>query len=55
MIRGGLFTRFFLEDGIRALPEYARLDTAAVADFAAEVRHHRQALKEMPRASEAEG
>ena len=26
MLRGGRFTRFALEDGIRALPEYARLE-----------------------------
>ena len=54
MIRGGLFTRFFLEDGVRAMPEYARLDTATLAEFATAVRRHWQALDEMPRPSEAE-
>ena len=54
MIRGGLFTRFFLEDGIRGLPEYARLDAATLTEFAAVVRSHWQALDEMPRPSEAE-
>ncbi len=54
MFRGGLFTRFFLEDGIRGLPEYARLDAATLTEFAAVVRSHWQALDEMPRPSEAE-
>jgi hypothetical protein len=54
MIRGGLFTRFFLEDGVRGLPEYARLDAGAIAEFAAEIRRCWQALDEMPRPSEAE-
>lgn len=54
MIRGGLFTRFFLEDGIRTMPEYRDRDSAAVDHFAARVREHWGNLERMPRASEAE-
>jgi hypothetical protein len=54
MIRGGLFTRYFLEDGIRELPYYGRVDAASVADFARHVQRHWANLAEMPRAYEAE-
>jgi hypothetical protein len=54
MVRGGLFTRFFLEDGIRGLPEYDRLDAQSVSAFAEQVRQHWANLAEMPRPNEAE-
>jgi hypothetical protein len=54
MIRGGLFTRFFLEDGIRNLPEYGRLDPASVSGFAEHVRRHWTNLAEMPHPNERE-
>ncbi len=54
MVRGGLFTRYFLEDGIRALPNYGRVGAASVADFAQHVQRHWANLAEMPRAYEAE-
>lgn len=54
MVRGGLFTRFFLEDGIRGLPEYGGLDAATVAAFAEEVRRRWAELAQMAHPSEAE-
>ena len=38
MIRGALFTRYFLEDGIRETPAYRGLSAATVAAFAASAR-----------------
>jgi hypothetical protein len=35
MIRGGLFTRFFLEDGIRETDAYRQQDAAEILAFAA--------------------
>jgi len=54
MLRGGLFTRYFLEDGIRELDQYRRLDSADVDAFAAELRRHWANLAQMPHPSEAE-
>jgi len=38
MIRGGLFTRFFLDDGVASTPEWVALDGVAVDAFAARLR-----------------
>jgi hypothetical protein len=56
MLRGGLFTRYFLEDGIRAagMDQYRRLDAAQVDAFAAAIRVLWANLAQMPRALEAE-
>ena len=54
MIRGGLFTRFFLEDGIRGLPQYASLDPCALSRFAEAAAGRWAALARMPHPSEAE-
>ena len=54
MIRGGLLTRYFLEDGIRETPAYRDLNTADVASFAQFVRQAWTALQGMQRPSEAE-
>jgi hypothetical protein len=54
MLRGGLFTRFFLEDGIREMPQYRRTGAGAVDGFAAAVRAHWRELQRMPHPSEAE-
>jgi hypothetical protein len=54
MIRGALFTRFFLEDGIRGLAPYRRLDADVVAAFAEQVRRRWAAFAEMPRPNEGE-
>src|SRR6185312_4393318 len=54
MVRGGLFTRFFLEDGIRELPAYRRLDTAILAEFAGFVHRQWKNLAEMPHPNEGE-
>lgn len=56
MLRGGLFTRYFLEDGIRApgMDQYRRVDAVQVDAFAAAVRMLWANLAQMPRASEAE-
>lgn len=43
-----------LEDGIRELPYYGRVDAASAADFARHVQRHWANLAEMPRAYEAE-
>ena len=40
MIRGELFTRYFLDDGIREMDQYRRLAAADVEDFAEAVRRH---------------
>ena len=54
MIRGGLFTRFFVEDGIRDTPGYLALDPGRVAAFAEAARGHWDRLRAMPRPSESE-
>ncbi|HJS86217.1 MAG TPA: hypothetical protein VJ779_12230, partial [Acetobacteraceae bacterium] len=54
MIRGSLFTRFFLEDGIRETQAYRALDPAFMAGFAADVSRLWAALEQMRRPSEAE-
>lgn len=54
MLRGGLFTRYFFDDGIREMPQYQRLGSGAVVDFAAALRRHWVPLAEMPHPSEAE-
>jgi hypothetical protein len=54
MVRGGLFTRYFLEDGIRELPHYRRLDAAAIDAFADQVRRRWASLDVMLRPSEPE-
>ena len=54
MLRGGLFTRYFLEDGIREMEQYRRQDAAEVEAFAEIVRRLWAKLAQMPRPSEAE-
>ncbi len=54
MLRGALFTRFFLEDGIRGTPAYQALDPARVLAFADAVRGLWRKLEAMPRPNEAE-
>jgi hypothetical protein len=54
MIRGGLFTRFFLEDGIRGLAPYRRLDADSVAAFADQVQRRWATFAPMPRPNEGE-
>jgi hypothetical protein len=54
MIRGALFTRFFLEDGIRQTQPYVAIRAADAAAFATAARKHWAALAQMRRPSEAE-
>jgi hypothetical protein len=54
MVRGGLFTRFFLEDGIRQLEQYRRLDANSVAAFTEQARRHWANFAQMLRPSEPE-
>jgi hypothetical protein len=54
MIRGSLFSRYFLDDGIRQTDAYRALDPAAVTAFADRARALWQPLEAMPRPSEAE-
>src|SRR5438045_1215860 len=54
MVRGGLFTHFFLEDGIQQLSEYRELDVDRVAEFGAEIRRRWADLSQMAHPSEAE-
>lgn len=54
MIRGGLFTRYFLEDGIRETEAYGALSPADVATFAGAMRDLWAKLAAMPKPSEAE-
>lgn len=54
MIRGGLFTRYFLEDGIRETEAYGALNPADVATFADAMRDLWAKLAAMPKPSEAE-
>jgi hypothetical protein len=56
MIRGSLFTRFYLEDGIRGRDEYRAFDhdPARIAAFAAEARRLWANLERMAKPYEAE-
>ena len=54
MIRGGLFSRFFLEDGIRDTDDYRALDSAQVLAFADDVRGLWQQIEPMPHPNEDE-
>lgn len=54
MIRGGLFTRYWLEDGIRQTPQYGALTVEQVAAAAEEIARAWQALDLMAAPSEAE-
>ena len=54
MIRGELFTRYFLDDGFREMNHYRRLAPAEVAAFAEAIREHSAHLEQMPHPSEAE-
>ncbi|HEY3912821.1 MAG TPA: hypothetical protein VGM07_23455 [Stellaceae bacterium] len=54
MLRGGLFTRYFLEDGIREMDQYRRLDAACLGTFPGAVGRHWTHLEQMPHPSEAE-
>ncbi|MEO9191445.1 MAG: hypothetical protein ABI224_15810 [Acetobacteraceae bacterium] len=54
MIRGGLFTRYFLDDGIRETHAYKAIDPARLAAFAAHARVLWGELAQMRRPSEAE-
>ena len=54
MIRGELFTRYFLDDGIREMDHYRRLAPAEAAAFAEAIREHWAHLEQMPHPSEAE-
>ena len=54
MVRGGLLTRYFLEDGIREVDAYRALNPAEVLAFAETVRDHWRNLEDMRRPNEAE-
>jgi hypothetical protein len=54
MIRGELFTRYFLDDGIRGMDQYPRVAAADVAAFAEAIREHWAHLEQMLHPSEAE-
>jgi hypothetical protein len=54
VLRGGLFSRYFLDDGIRAMEQYRRIAAADVEAFADAVRSHWSHLEQMPHPSEAE-
>jgi hypothetical protein len=54
MLRGGLFTRYFLDDGIRAMAQYRRVAAAEVDAVAAAIRAYWERLERMPHPSEAE-
>ena len=54
MIRGGLLTRYYLEEGIRQSAAYRRLDPHLLADFRTAVARHWLDLEAMARPSEAE-
>ena len=54
MIRGALFTRFFLEDGIRTTPAYRDLPADAVSRFAADAAARWADLAQIAHPSEAE-
>jgi hypothetical protein len=54
VLRGTLFTRYFLEDGIRAMEQYRRIAAGEVEAFAEIVRFQWSHLEQMPHPSEAE-
>ncbi len=54
MVRGGLFSRYFLEDGIRQTDAHRALDPAQVAAFGAAALGLWRKLADMGRPSEAE-
>lgn len=54
MLRGSLFTRYFLDDGIREMAQYRSLAAGEVEAFAAAARRHWAYLEQFPRPSEAE-
>jgi hypothetical protein len=54
VIRGSLFTEYFLQEGIRQMPAYQQFDPARVTEAADALRGHWQALASYSRASEAE-
>jgi hypothetical protein len=54
MVRGGLFTRYFLEDGVRELAAYRALDAADVAAFRDFVRAQWWTIEGMPHPNEEE-
>ena len=54
MVRGGLFARYFLEDGIRTMDRYRRITAAEAEAFADFFRLHWRHLEQMPHPSEAE-
>lgn len=54
MLRGGLFTRYWLEDGIRQTSAYRSLNTDRVSELAAAIIGRWTALAGMARPSEAE-
>ncbi|MGH7114206.1 MAG: Eco57I restriction-modification methylase domain-containing protein, partial [Stellaceae bacterium] len=54
MVRGALFTRYFLEDGIRQMPQYNGVTAGDVEELGAAVRRHWAHLEQMPHPSEAE-
>ena len=54
VIRGSLFTRFFLEDGIRETQAYRAFDPARAMDFAETSRSYWAALDQMSHPTEAD-
>ena len=52
MIRGSLFTRFYLDDGIRETDAYRSLDDAAVSQAGTELKRLWSTLAAVPRPSE---
>ena len=54
MQRGSLFTRFFLEDGIRETDEYRALLQSEIDAFAKEIRSRWATLETIPNVSESE-
>ena len=54
MLRGGLFTRYWLEDGIRQTKAYRNLDADRLGGLAGGVAGRWAALEKMARPSEAE-
>jgi hypothetical protein len=54
MVRGGLFTRYFLEDGIRQLDAYRQVDAGELTAFADFARQRWSGLAGMPHPNEGE-
>jgi len=52
VIRGSLFTRFYLDDGIRETDAYRSLDDAAVSQAGTELKRLWSTLAAVPRPSE---